>query len=466
MVPEIATEERKMRGFAHDSVNIINNLEYPPLLFDLSNLGELADYAANRDRFRGFIRYSDSMLCNLVEFYKRFHPQDKELTPRNAWDNRGLSFRKWLTQEGFTPPYLQKQQRLLTPYGLNDKGDMLWNIITVLPKNLQRKLQEASAWKLMDSPDGNIKTREVLHSDVDLIVIGASVGSNIATTLVAALGVEHVTLVDGDIQDATGTGRIDDPRRTDDGKYKVLKLRDTLLQYSPDIKWRALPVPVDQNNIDRILDGTMPENPQRKVVIIEEVDNPFVKDLIRDRVRKKYPQNGQAVIISVADIGRSAIKMVAEEPEDPPYMGLAYDHSKSPNGQDASRLEPNTEINIKKAIVAKIMATYGLATKGKRYPKSGDVKIPPELSQALDDLFAGNIISFEQSGLSSRMAAVVVGQALLSWIEGNLETKVFDFDLSKLLDSRWKDRQYIKTSYTKARELQKNLGLKFRRKRG
>lgn len=459
---EIVTEERERRLFAHESANIMNNLEYQPILFDMGNPDELAQYDAFCKRHPDSV-YFDSMLCNLVELYKRFHPKSK-LLPQDSYASK--EFRNWLIEESFTPPYLEKTQRLLIPHGFNGKGDMVWDIISVLPKNLQRKLQEASAWKLMDSPDGNIKTREILHNDIDLIVIGTSVGSNIASTLVPALGVEHVTLVDGDIQDATGSARIDDPRVTAHGKYKVLRLRDSLFLASPYIKCRALPVPVDPNNIDRILDGTMPENPQRKVVIIEEVDNPFIKDLIRDRVRKKYPQNGQAVIISVADIGRAAIKMVAEEPEDPHYMGLAYDHSKSSGGEDASRLEPDTETNIKRIIVAKIMATYGLATKGKRYPKSGDVKIPPELSQALDDLFAGNIASFEQSGLSSRMAGVVVGQTLLSWIEGNLETKILDFDLSKLLDSRWQDTEFIEASYQKARQLQKNLGLKFRRKKG
>ncbi len=402
-------------------------LKYEPVLFNLPQ--EINGY----ESFRSINSHTltDEVLPNLLELYKRFPTT--------------IGFLDWLHQNDFS---LSSKKRIAIAHGINEQGKVTWDITAVPPENLQRQLQDASASEMMNDLNGKIETVKELHENVDLIVIGCSVGSNIAATLAAAIGAEHFTLVDGDIQDGVGGARVDDPRDINDGRKKVFKLRDGIKQASPYAKIRSFPEPLTIENIDRVFSGVMPDNPNRKLIIIEEVDNLETKDLIRRKLREKYAKNGNAIIISVADAGRAAVKMVAEEPEDTAYQGLALKYTKDPYAKD---LNP----------IAKILATYGLVTrKGNGNPIAKNIQTPPELLGALDRLMKGKIKSFEQSGLASRLAGVVVGQTILSWIEGNLETKALYMDMSVYLDKKWTDKTFVKDIYKKIREFQKTLHIK------
>lgn len=388
-------------------------------MFDMADPDSTQQYNLFRGKNPNNTLFTDTRLADLIALYRRF-PQ-------------APGFTSWLRNNDFTPPFSQKGSVLAIPEGYNNNGQITWRLIAVLPENLQRQIQEASAWKMMDSPDGAVETRKMLYDDVDLVVIGASVGSQIASTMVTALGVNHLTIVDPDTQDGIGMARVDDPKLPHLGKLKVVKLEHSLLQVAPYLKYKIVPQKVTADNVEEILKGLMPQNENRRLVIVEEIDDLDAKDLIRKTMRKLYPESGNVLLISIADVARAGVQAVIEEPEDPPYAGSALNVTQDPYGSDLAGL-------------SKIIATYGLR------------EMELELVNALNDLLTGKIGSFEQSGLATRLAGLVASQALLSWLEGHLATKVLNLNLANFLDTRANDPAFLKRTRAAADTLLKNIG--------
>ncbi|HEX6977161.1 MAG TPA: hypothetical protein VF185_02250 [Patescibacteria group bacterium] len=445
---EFRLSQAKLRKAFEASLNDLNaNHEYQPQLFDLEKKEERISFAAfcNNNEIVSF----DSTLLNLIKLYTRFNPQDKALTGENAHAN--LRFRKWLKENGLVsnedgPHLLYCLNKLVLPHGLNSKGQMVWDVVSVLPEGMQRKLQEASMNKMIDE-----KTQKALHDDVELFVLGASVGSNIVASLVPSLGIDHVTILDPKPQDGVGSSRVANSSTLIHGKSKAIALWHNLLEANPYIKCNAYPVAFSKENAGMIFKGTMPQNPNRVRVIIEEFDDLKAKDELRQYVRENF-KDQKVLIISFADTGITSIGGVIETPEDPPYNGNALNYGKDPY---AVSLNP----------IAKIMKTYGLVTPSTSNPKPQDLKIPPELLGSLARLFTGQIASFEQSGLASRMTGPVAGQILISFLEGTLDVKTININLSKDIDAKWKDRKFVKKVHKAVRQLQKKLDIKKTRRK-
>lgn len=387
--------------------------------------------------------FFDARFSNLVKLYSRFHPSDK-ITEKDAISSPG--FTDWLKQNDIDESFMEKGARLVIPHGVDEIGNMVWNCLAVLPQNLQRQLQEASVSKMIDG-----ETQRILHENVELIVLGASVGSNIASALVV-LGVEHVTIVDPKDQDGVGSSRVSNPSHLIHGKPKAIALHHDLLLASPYLEARVFPMEFGPQIANEVLKGTMPDNPERIIIIIEEVDNLKSKDYLRQVFREKFVGK-KAMTISAADTGIASVAVIAEEPKDPPYNGNALEFGNDPFAQD-----PNP--------VAKIMKTYGLVTPSTPNPTSEDIAFPPELLGSLARLFQGQINSFEQSPLASRLAGPIVGVIVIAFIENQLAAKKVSVDLSKLTNAKWESKKYVKEVHRQERDLQKKLGIKRKHRKG
>ncbi|MBI2590941.1 MAG: hypothetical protein HYW33_03650 [Candidatus Blackburnbacteria bacterium] len=430
--PLVAKSEKGRRRRQQEYLKQLNSLAASPRRFEMDNYGDVCAYS----EFLGgnACELIDTRLLDLRALYHRFHPRDPE--------NNG--FKKWLRENGFGVPFSDKGMRLAIPAG-EVGGRAMWKVFSVLPEPLQRQLREASAWKMIDSPDGKVNTRDILYNDVDLVVVGASVGSVIASTLVSALGVNNVTLVDPDIQDGIGDSRTDDPGMSHHGKLKVVKWLAGALEVAPYLRYRIFPQRINAENLEEILKGVMPENPDRRLVVVEEVDDTGAKDLLRRRIREIYGRDERVVVMSIADVGRTRVSGVFERLEDAPYAGLAYSITGDPYGNTGVsgwEREKGPKAGAM-ARLAKIMATYGLVS-------NGQPRIPIELARALNHLLSGQIGSFEQSGLATRLGGLVVGAALLSWIEDSLNVSELTVDLSALVDKRLNTERF-------SRELRKEI---------
>lgn len=430
-------EENRRRLSQQASVEMEEFFKYQPLLLS----------PAEFNIFRGehkIIRFDDQRLLNLVKLYTRFHPSERiEEDPMS-----NSRFTGWLKENSLDESFLEKGARLLLPHAVDEEGNMNWNCLAVLPQNLQRQLQEASISKMLDP-----NTQRILHDKVNLVVLGASVGANIALALVAGLGVEHITLVDPKRQDGVGSSRVGNPSYLNHGKFKAAALYHDLLIASPYLQGMVFPIEFGPETASAVFEGMKSDDPEEILVILEEMDSLTAKDYLRRVFREMFAGTGKkAIIFSAADTGIAAVTVIAEEPNDEPYNGNALEFGSDPFAQGANPL-------------AKIMETYGLVTKATSNPNRDDIAIPAELPDSLGRLLKGEINTFEQSGLASRLAAPIVGAMLIAFIEGRLATKKVSVDLRKLTDTNWNQEQFVRKTHGEVLTLQEILGIKPRRKK-
>lgn len=460
--------EREMRRSRQSFLDALNSMELQILNFDQeSPVGrkEFETFLKNTEVAKEKVYGVDNRLLNLTELYERFHPGKKAFlkyekdVPKKQMGIGVLTteFRRWIKAEGIKGTFFKGGLRQAMPMYEDEKGAISWQVTAFPPRLLQKQIENSSPWCLFEDVDGKVDTRRILNK-TKVIVFGCSVGSNAAEALVEAVGIGDVTLLDRDIQGAGGGGRVSDPREFNNGMLKVVKVQRTLSEKSPYLKSTIYPFAADEEYIERVLRDAKPQDEDGRIVIIEEIDDVFIKDLIRKKVREMYPGNKNVIIISIADIGPAANMVVVEEPGDAPYAGQAFKYdTKDPYVSNGGIKNKNA--SGLQRVLGKIFATYGLITKAARRPKLEDLGIPPQLVTALNKLMDGEIGSFAQSGLASRLAGVICGQIVLTWIEGHLNKEPRLIDLARMFDNRYKDRKFIKRVYDMTRKLQRRIGI-------
>jgi hypothetical protein len=456
----VRASERKARQASHILKDQLNRGELTPQLFDLSDPDQRRAYMEALQNLPGY-SLIDPRLTDLTALYKRFHPRDPNFNPNTP--HLSSHFRRWLKQNNFTPPFFHQGARLILPHRANADGTIHYDVICALPEPLHRQVKEAGANDLF-SPE----VRAKIHGDVDVLVIGTSVGTSAALAL-KELGVQAFTLADFDIQNGISGVRtgIDDPAHT--GLLKILNLQNQILRTNPYARINLVPEGITRDNISDVLLGIRQSNPNRKLFILEEIDTKPYKDLIRDVARELFPDDPNVIIFSAADLEQSEVAAVIEDMADEPYAGLALKSgADDAYGRGISQLEneavaaaaglnPNQASAL--STLAQIMATYGLVTKDGEVESIEDIGLSPLMVQSLFRLLSGQVGSFEQSPLSTRLSAYFAGTTLIAWLEGTLNTNYIRFNGRWLLDNMVSDPQVLKSAQKAALALQQQLGI-------
>lgn len=447
--------ERESRHRRNEFLDRINSQKLVPLVFDLSKQRDKRSYERiQNQRTDQWPDIVDNRVGDLATLYKRFHPGPNQNSfHESGWPTR--TFLNWLKERDLisvTSGFDERGVRLVLPVGLDKNGKVIRQVFAYNPPDIHSEIMEASAWNLIDK-----KTRRKLKN-VDAIFVGASVGSNIAVVL-GKMGVENFTIVDYDTHDGVVATRAGDVRETQGGMNKAVRVKQVLLESNPNITCEVYTRPLTEKNSKEILQGVMRRTKGKRVVIFEEADSMEAKRELREEARRLYGDSDiELVIISLADVGLLANKMIVEEPSDPPYFGQGLKYSEDPFARTGILDQEHSGVPIFN-ILGQIFATYGLITENVKDPTSKDLNIPPELVIALNDLLDGKIGSFEQSPLASRLAGILGVQTFISWLQGNLHGQSFYVNLAAQLDERFQNPKFIKEQQKKILKLQKRIGM-------
>lgn len=401
----------------------------------------------------------DRRLQDAFAIFCRFQPAAVDLT--NAEEVRA-GFISWLENRFVSLEELTSDDLgdyLLIPLGVSEgeHEDLIYQKIAILPQPLYRLGQLASVGKLLDDPwgqrtdiGGTFKsTSQVLWDDTEAVVIGCSVGSQIAEAL-AMLGIQTMTIVDDNDYDEVVQGRMLFPNIADHGMQKVVKTGIDLLKAHPRLNLRPIVGRLTPENAAEIIQGQNRGHPHRKLVICEEVDDESAKRLVRkvcrailSELRQQFSYKPDVLLVMISDEGRTCVGVHVEVVgEDDPFNGAPLRFF--PENPLAEGLPRPV------SLVALTGISQGPDDKHVGSLDANDVGAAPEILAALERVFRGEISSFEQSGLAARQAGVVAAAAVIAWLEGHLSKtgRSRRVDVSRLLDDRYERQEYLERAVT------------------
>lgn len=129
---------------------------------------------------------------------------------------------------------------------------------------------------------------------------GCSLGNGIVHASVSNLRPKHVKIADPDIFDLTNANRVR-VRYDDLGRNKAIVTAEQLHAIDPFLKISVFSEGVHQGNVDDFIGGNPALSEPPAIIIVDAVDNPYVKIMLREKAREA----GVAVVMG-SDIGSGA----------------------------------------------------------------------------------------------------------------------------------------------------------------